>query len=79
MPDDKKQKRADRMGRLAELATRNRYDPEKLAAFKRSISGKTRCPECEEVNPAGQEICDSCGSKLYPELRKKKEMAKEKL
>ncbi len=73
--EDKKQTRAERIGRLAELMTRNRYDPERLAAFKRAVSGKTRCPECDEVNPAGQETCDSCGAELFPDLSKKERKA----
>ncbi len=71
--ENKKKARSDRIGRLAELMVRNRYDPERLASLKRAVSGKTRCPECNEINPAGQETCDDCGAKLYPDLRKKKE------
>lgn len=61
----------DRLGRLAEVTIRNRYDPERLAAVKRIISGKTRCPECDRVNRADQETCDGCGAKLYPGSKKK--------
>jgi len=61
-----KRSRADSMARIAELALRNRFDPERLAAVKRAISGKTRCPECDELNRADQETCDRCGARLYP-------------
>lgn len=67
-----RKRRDDKMGRIAELVARTRYDPERLAAVKRAMSGKTRCPECDETNPADQERCERCGARLYPELRKKK-------
>ncbi len=70
--ESKRKIRAERIGRLTELMVRNRYDPEKLASIKRAVSGKTRCPDCNEVNPAGQETCDGCGARLYPDVRKKK-------
>ena len=64
MPD--KRREDDKLGRLAGIAVRNRYDPERLAAVKRVISGKTRCPECDEPNSADQEHCTHCGARLYP-------------
>jgi uncharacterized paraquat-inducible protein A len=74
MPE--KRSRADSMARIAELALRNRFDPERLAAVKRSISGKTRCPECGELNRADQETCDRCQSHLYPGDHKEKDRLK---
>jgi rRNA maturation endonuclease Nob1 len=65
-----KRREDDKLGRLAGIAVRNRYDPERLAALKRVISGKTRCPECDEPNRADQETCDRCGARLYPGNRK---------
>jgi len=63
-----KEKRAqnDKLGRLAGFAVQQRYDPERLAAVKRIISGKTRCPECDEPNAADQEFCNHCSARLYP-------------
>jgi ribosomal protein L40E len=49
------------------IATMYHLDPEKVAAVRRSISRKTRCPECDALNPADQPRCDKCGAKLYPE------------
>lgn len=69
MPEDNR--RVDRMGRIAELVARQRYDPQRLAAVKRAMTGKTRCPECDEINPADQERCEHCGARLYPEIRRK--------
>ncbi len=66
-----RQKRGDPMGRLAELAVRNRYDPERLAAIKRVMTGTTRCPQCDELNRADQKTCRKCGAALYPEHKKK--------
>lgn len=50
------------------IATMYRLDPEKIAAVRRAVSGKTRCPECDEVNPADQPRCFKCGAKLYPDV-----------
>lgn len=50
------------------IATMYRLDPDKIAAVRRAISGKTRCPECDEVNPADQPRCQKCNAKLYPEV-----------
>jgi len=58
------------------LATMYHLDPEKLAAMRRIMSGMTRCPECDALNPANQKRCDKCGAKLYPEV-KDEEPAKE--
>lgn len=69
MTDEDRERRAQHMGRLAELVARTRYDPDKLAAVKRSISGKTRCPACDELNRANQKSCIKCGAYLYPEMR----------
>lgn len=66
-----KEKRPDKLGRLAEVVVRNRYDPEKLEAVKRVMTGMTRCPECDEPNRADQKTCSKCGASLYPEHRKK--------
>ncbi|HEX9909026.1 MAG TPA: hypothetical protein VGB78_11290, partial [Thermoplasmata archaeon] len=49
------------------LIVRRRYDPERLNAVTRSMSGKTRCPACDALNDAGQKNCDRCGAALYPE------------
>ena len=50
------------------LATMYRLDPERLAALRRSMTGMTRCPECDALNRADQPRCDKCGAKLYPEV-----------
>lgn len=50
------------------ICTMYRLDPERLAAVRRSMSGKTRCPECDSLNSADQPRCDKCGAKLYPEV-----------
>lgn len=59
--------------RDAMIATMFRTDIERVAALRRAVSGKTRCPECDAVNPANQRRCDKCGSLLYPELRDEEE------
>jgi len=74
MPD--KKSRADSMARMAEFTIRNRFDPDRLAVVKRSISGKTRCPECDALNRADQETCDRCGARLYPGDRKEEDKQK---
>ncbi|OGS41484.1 MAG: hypothetical protein A3K67_04120 [Euryarchaeota archaeon RBG_16_62_10] len=51
------------------IATMFRMDVDRLAALRRVMSGKTRCPNCDAVNPAGQKTCGKCGAYLYPELR----------
>jgi uncharacterized paraquat-inducible protein A len=76
MPE--KRSRADTMARMAELAMRNRFDPERLAAVRRAISGKTRCPECDALNRADQETCTRCGAHLYPGHRKEENKHKRK-
>jgi rRNA maturation endonuclease Nob1 len=73
-----RRKQDDKLGRLAGIAVRNRYDPERLAAVKRIMSGKTRCPECDEPNRADQTICNSCGARLYPGDRKEEYKRKRK-
>jgi ribosomal protein L40E len=50
------------------IATLYRLDPDKIAAVRRAISGTTRCPECDALNPADQQRCEKCGAKLYPEV-----------
>lgn len=50
------------------LAAMFRVDPEKVAALRRIMSGKTRCPMCDASNPADQKYCDKCGAPLYPEV-----------
>jgi len=50
------------------IATMYRLDPERIAAVRRAISGKTRCPECDAVNPAEQQRCYKCNAKLYREV-----------
>ena len=57
------------LGRLASVVVRNRYDPERLAALKRSLTGTTRCPVCDSLNPAEHKFCEKCGAYLYPEMR----------
>ncbi len=53
------------------LATMLRVDPERLAALRRSMSGKTRCPNCDEANDADRKFCAKCGAALYPDLEAK--------
>jgi len=55
------------------LGTMYRIDPERLAQIRRIVSGMTRCPECDALNPAGQRRCEKCGMKLYPEVKDEKE------
>lgn len=55
------------------IATLYRLDPEKLAAIRRSMTGMTRCPECDALNRADQPRCDKCGAKLYPEVEDNEE------
>ena len=50
------------------LSAMYRLDPDKLAAIRRATSGKTRCPECDTVNPADQRKCYKCGANLYYDL-----------
>ena len=59
----------DKIGRMAAVVIRNRCDPERLAAVKRILTGNTRCPQCDALNPANQKQCDRCGARLYPESR----------
>jgi len=30
------------------------------------VSGVTRCPNCDKVNPAENRFCQYCGTRLYP-------------
>ena len=47
------------------FATRYRVNVDKVRAVTRSATGKTRCPNCSEVNPANRRMCSACGAKLY--------------
>lgn len=58
------------------IATLYRLDPDKLAAIRRSMTGMTRCPECDALNRADQQRCDKCGAKLYPEVPDNEEEAR---
>lgn len=60
------------------IATLYRLDPEKLAAIRRSMTGMTRCPECDALNRADQPRCEKCGAKLYPEVPDNEEEARQK-
>ena len=53
------------------LATMLRVDPDRLAAARRAITGVTRCPNCDQPNPADQRYCYKCGNALYPDLEEK--------
>jgi hypothetical protein len=59
----------DSIGRLAGAVTRNRMDPDRMEALKRSLTGMTRCPVCDSLNPADHKFCEKCGAYLYPEMR----------
>jgi uncharacterized paraquat-inducible protein A len=48
------------------VATLYRLDVDRVRAVRRAVSGTTRCPECDAVNPASQRTCKACGSRLYP-------------
>jgi ribosomal protein L40E len=48
------------------VATLFRLDVDRVRAVRRSVSGTTRCPECDAANPADRRTCRSCGSRLYP-------------
>ena len=43
-----------------------RSNVDKIRAMRRIMSGVTRCPECDAVNPATQRVCVKCGRMLYP-------------
>ena len=60
------------------LAMLMRLDPEKLAAVRRAISKKTKCPQCDELNSADQRSCQKCGAALYPDLEEKRRRKEEK-
>jgi rRNA maturation endonuclease Nob1 len=47
-------------------ATLLRVDVDRIRAVKRAISGLTRCPECDSMNPADRRMCKACGARLYP-------------
>jgi uncharacterized paraquat-inducible protein A len=47
-------------------ATLYRLDVDKVKAVQRAASGKTRCPECNSLNPADRRFCRACKAKLYP-------------
>ncbi|MGQ9586952.1 MAG: hypothetical protein ACUVT7_01025 [Thermoplasmata archaeon] len=55
------------------LAAMFRTDPDKVAALRRIMSGRTRCPACDAPNPADQKHCEKCGAPLYPEVREEEE------
>jgi len=59
------------------LATMYRLDPDKLAALRRSMTGTTRCPQCDELNRADQKRCGKCGAKLYPGMEDDEEGRKD--
>ena len=48
------------------LATLTRSNVDKVRAMRRIMSGVTRCPNCDAVNPAGLRLCSKCGRVLYP-------------
>lgn len=48
------------------LAAMYRLDPDRLRQLRRAMSGVTRCPECDSVNPASEKRCVKCGARLYP-------------
>ena len=39
---------------------------DRIRAMRRIMSGVTRCPECDAINPANQRVCIKCGRRLYP-------------
>jgi uncharacterized paraquat-inducible protein A len=59
------------------IATLYRLDVDKLAAVRRAASGRTRCPECDSLNPASERKCLKCGARLYYDIREKKEPVKQ--
>ena len=50
------------------IAALYRLDPDKLAAVRRAMTGMTRCPACDALNPADQRRCHKCGANLYYDL-----------
>ena len=50
----------------AKLATMFRVDVDRLKTMRRVVSGVTRCPNCDKVNPAENRFCQYCGTRLYP-------------
>ena len=48
------------------LATLTRSNVDRIRAMRRIVSGVTRCPNCDAVNPASLKTCSKCGRSLYP-------------
>lgn len=48
------------------LATLTRSNVDRIRAMRRIMSGVTRCPHCDAVNPANLRLCSKCGRVLYP-------------
>ena len=48
------------------ISTMYRIPVDRVKAVQRAMSGKTRCPQCDAVNPANRRFCKACNAKLYP-------------
>lgn len=48
------------------IAAMYRLDPVRLRQLRRVMSGVSRCPECDAVNPANERLCSKCGARIYP-------------